>query len=41
MMNFGFHGIWGLLLLAADVWAILNIAQSSASTQRQGVIKEE
>jgi hypothetical protein len=25
-------GILGLLLLAADVWAILNIFQSSAST---------
>ena len=22
MMNVGFHGIWGLLVLAADVWAI-------------------
>ncbi len=32
MMNVGYNGLWGLLVLAADIWAILNIAQSSAST---------
>ena len=26
------NGLWGLLVLAADVWAIINILQSSAST---------
>lgn len=31
MMNVGYNGLWGLLILAADIWAILNIAQSSAS----------
>lgn len=30
-MEFG-GGIFGLLVLAADVWAILNIIQSAAST---------
>jgi hypothetical protein len=25
-------GFWGLIILAADVWAIINIFQSSAST---------
>jgi hypothetical protein len=27
------NGFWGLLVLAADVWAIVNIFQSGASTQ--------
>jgi succinate dehydrogenase/fumarate reductase cytochrome b subunit len=35
MMNVGFHGIWGLLILAADVWAIINIAQSAASSEKK------
>ena len=26
------NGLWGLLVLVADVWAIVNIFQSSAST---------
>ena len=34
-MNVGFHGIWGLLILAGDIWAILNIAQSSASNEKK------
>ena len=37
MMNFGFNGLWGLLVLAADVWAILNIAQSSASNEKKAL----
>ena len=28
-------GIFGLLILIADVWAIVNIAQSSASTGKK------
>lgn len=31
-MDFGIGGIFGLLILILDVWAIVNIAQSSAST---------
>ena len=31
----GIHSIWGLLVLAADIWAILNIAQSSASNGKK------
>jgi hypothetical protein len=27
------NGLWGLLILAADIWAIVNIFQSGASTQ--------
>jgi Phospholipase_D-nuclease N-terminal len=37
MMNVGFNGIWGLLILAADVWAVLNIAQSSASNEKKAL----
>ena len=31
-MNVQINGLWGLLVLAADVWAIVNVLQSSAST---------
>jgi hypothetical protein len=31
----GRHGIWGLLVLIADIWAIVNIFQSSASTGKK------
>ena len=31
-MSMEIHGVFGLLILAADVWAIINIAQSGAST---------
>ena len=31
-MDLHIGGIFGLLILIADVWAIVNIAQSSAST---------
>ncbi len=30
-------GLWGLLILIADVWAIVNIFQSSADTTRKVV----
>jgi hypothetical protein len=26
------NGLWGLIVLVADIWAIINIIQSSAST---------
>ena len=35
MMNVGFHGIWGLLVLAADIWAIINVAQSAVSNEKK------
>jgi Phospholipase_D-nuclease N-terminal len=31
-MNTNVNGLWGLIVLAADVWAIVNIFQSSATT---------
>ena len=30
-MNFGYNSLWGLLILAGDIWAIINILQSSAT----------
>lgn len=35
MMNVGYHGLWGLLILAGDVWAIINILQSPASSEKK------
>lgn len=34
-MNMGYNGIWALLILAGDVWAIINIFQSSASNEKK------
>ena len=34
-MNFGYNGIVGLLILAGDIWAIINIFQSSASNGKK------
>jgi Phospholipase_D-nuclease N-terminal len=33
--GYGYDGLWGLLVLIADVWAIVNIFQSAASTERK------
>lgn len=30
-----YQGLWGLLVLVADVWAIVNIFQSSADTGKK------
>jgi succinate dehydrogenase/fumarate reductase cytochrome b subunit len=35
MMDIGYHGLWGLLILAGDIWAIINIFQSSASNEKK------
>ena len=35
MMNIGYHGLWGLLVLAGDAWAIINIFQSSTSNEKK------
>lgn len=35
MMNYGYGGIVGLLILAGDIWAIINIFQSSASNEKK------
>lgn len=31
-MRFQYGGLWGLIVLAADIWALVNIFQSRAST---------
>ena len=35
MMNFGYGGIFGVLVLAGDIWAIINIFQSSVSNGKK------
>jgi len=35
MFNTGYNGLLGLLILAGDVWAIINIFQSSASNEKK------
>ena len=35
MMNFGYNSLWGVLILAGDIWAIINIFQSSASNEKK------
>jgi succinate dehydrogenase/fumarate reductase cytochrome b subunit len=34
-MGIGYSGLFGILVLAGDIWAILNIAQSGASNGRK------
>jgi succinate dehydrogenase/fumarate reductase cytochrome b subunit len=34
-MYYGYNGLWSILVLVADIWAIVNIFQSSASTERK------
>jgi Phospholipase_D-nuclease N-terminal len=34
-MYFGYTGLWGLLVLAGDIWAIINILQSSTSNEKK------
>jgi hypothetical protein len=34
MNNMG-YSVWGLLVLAGDVWAIINILQSSVSNEKK------
>jgi succinate dehydrogenase/fumarate reductase cytochrome b subunit len=35
MMNFGYHSLWGVLILAGDIWAIINILQSAAANEKK------
>ena len=35
MMHFGYNGLIGLLVLAGDIWAIINSFQSSASNEKK------
>ena len=35
MLDTGYNGILGVLILIGDVWAIINIFQSSASNEKK------
>ncbi len=35
MLGNGYNGVLGLLILAGDIWAIINIFQSSASNEKK------
>ena len=35
MMDFGYTGLGGLLILAGDIWAILNIFQAAVSNEKK------
>jgi phospholipase D-like protein len=34
-MHYGNGSLWSILVLIADIWAIVNIFQSGASTERK------
>ena len=35
MLSFGFGGILGVLILIGDIWALINIVQSSSPNDRK------
>ena len=35
MMDIGYNGLWGVLILVGDIWAIINVFQSSASNEKK------
>jgi hypothetical protein len=35
MLDFGYGGVLGVLILAGDIWAIINILQSSVSNEKK------
>lgn len=35
MLNTGYNGLLGVLILIGDVWAIINIFQSSVSNEKK------
>jgi succinate dehydrogenase/fumarate reductase cytochrome b subunit len=35
MLNYGYNGLFGLLILVGDIWAIINIFQSSSSNEKK------
>jgi hypothetical protein len=37
MMGYGYGGIFGLLVLIGDIWAIINILQSSTSNEKKAL----
>jgi succinate dehydrogenase/fumarate reductase cytochrome b subunit len=37
MLNMPYNGLLGILILIADVWAIISIVQSSASNEKKAL----
>ena len=37
MMGMGYNGLLGVLVLIGDIWAIINIVQSSASNEKKAL----
>jgi succinate dehydrogenase/fumarate reductase cytochrome b subunit len=37
MMHYGYNSLLGILILAGDIWAIINIFQSSASNEKKAL----
>jgi succinate dehydrogenase/fumarate reductase cytochrome b subunit len=35
MLNYGYGGIVGVLILIGDIWALINILQSSAANDKK------
>jgi hypothetical protein len=35
LVYYGNNSLWGILVLVADIWAIVNIFQGNASTERK------
>ena len=35
MPTFAYNSLWGLLILAGDIWAIINIFQSAVSNEKK------
>ena len=35
MIDFGYGGIFGVLVLIADIWALINILQSSSANDKK------
>ena len=35
MFSYGYNGLIGLLILIGDIWAIINIFQSSATNEKK------
>ncbi len=35
MMHFGYGGVLGVLILVADIWAVIHIFQSSVSNEKK------
>ena len=37
MMSLGMNSLWGVLVLIGDIWAIINIFNSSASNEKKAL----